>query len=1074
MHLRLLSRYWNALPLAWCAVCLLVMESALVAVEPASDVVRFNRDVRPILSDHCFQCHGPDGKNRKADLRFDQDDTLTTGSAGEALVLPGKPEESELFRRIISRDEEEVMPPPSHGEGLTNEEISMMRKWIEQGAVWQKHWSLIPPQRPESPAVKSENWPRNQIDHFVLARLEANGLAPALEADKGTLLRRVSLDLTGLPPTPDEVLAFEQDDHDGAYERAVDRLLDSTRYGERMAIRWLDGARYADTHGYQTDGPRDMFRWRDWVIDAYNSNMPFDQFTKEQLAGDLLPHASRSQLIATGFNRNHRANSEGGILDEEYLAEYAADRVETTCTVWLGITMMCGRCHDHKYDPFTQKDYYQLFAFFNSVPERGKVFKIGNTPPLVRAPTQEQEKRLASLERGIDTETAFLEARRPDWKAALQKWTEDLASETELDWQPSDSLNFVATFDKPVENLVPPPNHAKPLFDDPLKGVMSVVRETTPLESEGIVGKGVTLDGNGAISLGDVGNFDFLSRFSYSFWVKFPEDAQGVILARMKDDDALSGMSFVLGTDHRLQLNFVSRWLDDALRLETSEPLPANEWLHLVVTYDASRAASGVQCFLGGNPLPMKTLLDELLQTFKTNEPVRLGLAHSTIPPFKGEIDEIRAYDKVLSDSEIEILGTPQSISAIARIPSNSRSAGESKKLEEWYLEHQADDDLRKSWKSLRDLGKERDLLFAAVPTVMTMQEKPEPTETFILVRGQYDNPGAKVERGVPSELPPLKAERITPNRLDLANWIVDPLNPLTSRVAVNRFWQMYFGQGIVKTVDDFGSQGEWPTHPELLDWLAAEFVESGWNVKHMQRLIVTSSTYRQSSSETLEGYRRDPENRLLARGPRVRLPAEMIRDRALAASGLLVEQVGGASVRPYQPPGLWKELNGLFDYQADEGEKLYRRSLYTYWKRTSPPPFMMTFDTAGRETCFVRESRTNTPIQALNLLNDMTFIEAARHLAEGVLRDRQDDPDRVALAFQRAISRSPRPKELQMMLDNVSAQREYFQSNPQAALELLKVGASPYDKNLPAVESASYTMLANLLFNLDEFVTRQ
>lgn len=1045
-----------------------------MADESKSGDVQFNRDVRPILSDHCFQCHGPDQKNRKADLRFDQDDTLTSGPADEALIQPKKPDESDFFLRLIADDPEQKMPPPSHGRPLSEEQIATIRKWIEQGAKWQQHWALIPPHRPEVPQVQQSAWPRNPIDHFVLSKLESSGLVPSAEADRETLLRRASLDLTGLPPTLEELQAYEQDRAEGAYERAIDRLLDSTRYGERMAIRWLDAARYADTHGYQTDGPRDMYRWRDWVIDAYNSNMPFDQFTVEQLAGDLLPHPSRNQLIATGFNRNHRANSEGGILDEEYLAEYAADRVETTCTVWLGVTMMCSRCHDHKYDPFSQKDYYQLFAFFNNVPERGKVFKLGNTPPLVRAPTREQEQKITQLEQQIQSHVDLLKNKRPEWESALEAWAKGQAADTDVDWTPTDGLNFIASFDKPVENLVPPPKDVKPLFEDPLKGIMSVVRETTPQYTPGVVGKGLTIDGAGAVNLGDVGNFDFLNRFSYSFWLKFPKEAQGVVLARMKDDDALSGLSFVLSPDQKLQLNFVSRWLDDALRVETADPLVPDQWHHVVVTYDATRMASGVQCFLDGKLQPMKTLIDELLQTFKTNEPVRLGLAHATIPPFKGELDEIRAYDKILSPAEIEILGVPQSISAIARLPVEQRSAAQSRKLEDWYLENQAAEEIRNSWLALRDLRKQYGLFLATVPTVMTMQEKPEPTETHILARGQYDQPGAKVDRGVPARLPPLGSADGIPNRLDLAHWVVDPKNPLTSRVAVNRFWQMYFGQGIVKTVDDFGSQGEWPTHPELLDWLATEFVESGWNVKHLQRLIVTSATYRQVSQAPLEMFQKDPENRLLARGPRMRLPAEMIRDRALLVSGLLVEQVGGPSVRPYQPEGLWKELNGIFDYQADEGDKLYRRSLYTYWKRTSPPPFMMTFDTAGRETCFVRESRTNTPIQALNLLNDVTFIEAARQLAQHVLKEKQDETDRVTLAFHRALSRSPNSNEVRMLLDNVTAQRQYFDGDTKGAEELLKVGNSPSDKELPAAELASYTMLVNLLFNLDEFVSKQ
>lgn len=1037
------------------------------------ETIQFNRDVRPILSDHCFACHGPDQKNRKGDLRFDQEDTLTAVRDGKSLIVPSQPDTSEFYRRLITEEPEEKMPPPGHGRELSEGQITTLRRWIEQGAKWQKHWALIPPERPVLPEVRRNDWVRNPIDRFVLSELEKQDWPPSPEADRKTLLRRASLDLTGLPPTLEEMTAFEQDVDEQAYERAVDRLLESSRYGERMAIRWLDGARYADTHGYQTDGPRDMHRWRDWVIEAYNANMPFDQFTIEQLAGDLLPEPKLSQLIATGFNRNHRANSEGGILDEEYMAEYAADRVETTCTVWLGITMMCSRCHDHKYDPFSQREYYQLFAFFNNVPERGKVFKIGNTPPLVRAPTKEQAAKLQEIEEKLKGTENELERLKGDWERKLAEWCANLPVEEQRDWAPEEGLNFAASFDRELELKAAAVKPEKPLYEDALKEIMSVVPETTAKYVSGKVGAALQLDGQGAINLGDVGNFDFLNRFSYSFWVKFEEGAQGTILARMKDDDALSGMCFVLSPEKTLQLNFVSRWLDDALRVETGEKLVPGTWQHVVVVYDGTRSASGVQCYLNGKLSPLTTHLDELLQTFKTNEPLRLGRTHASIPAFAGEIDELRAYGKVLSAEEIKILGVPESIAMIGRIPAGERTPDQQLKLEHWYLEQGASDEVRKWWTTLRELRKEQGGVLATVPTVMTMQENPQPRETKILIRGQYDNPGEKVTRGVPEVLPGLEGKPL-PNRLDLAKWLVDPQHPLTSRVAVNRFWQMYFGQGLVKTVDDFGSQGEWPTHPELLDWLAREFVESGWNVKQMQRLIVTSATYRQSSRATPESIQRDPENRKLSRGPRMRLSAEMIRDRALLAGGLLVDKVGGPSVMPYQPAGLWKELNGIFDYQADKGEKLYRRGLYTYWKRTAPPPFMMTFDTAGRETCFVRESRTNTPIQALNLLNDVTFVEAARHLAQRVLKEAPaDDTERVTLAFRRALVRTPEKQEVQMLLENLEAQRKYFHGDREEAVKLVSQGDSPRDEGLPVEDLAAYTMLANLLFNLDEFVTK-
>jgi len=1057
---------------------------AIAADEPTPDPVEFNRDIRPIFSDICYKCHGPDKAQRKADLRLDTEAGAFAERDGHRLILPGDTVQSELFRRISSADEDEHMPPVDSGLKLTPRQVELVRRWIEQGARWQPHWSFIPPRRPPLPEVKNKNWAASPIDRFVLARLERDGLAPSPEADRTTLIRRATIDLTGLPPTPAEVDAFLADQSPDAYEKLVDRLLASPRYGERMARPWLDAARYADTSGYQTDGPRVMWRWRDWVIDAFNSNMPFDRFTIEQLAGDLLPGATLDQKIASGFNRNHRINSEGGIIPEEYAVEYVVDRVETTSIVWLGLTMGCARCHDHKYDPLTQREFYQLYAYFNCVPERGRAYKVGNSPPAIKTPTRQQQAALADLDRRLAEAEANYASLEPQIAAAQANWENSLKEKTRGQQAPlqtaspdaapqpaSPTLGWTVT-----RGLVAQFELDGDAADKTGRSAGGKYVDGQAAFGPGRIGKAAHFDGRSFIDAGNVADFGYFDKFSLAAWI-YPEGtAGGTVLSRMQENGVSSGYNVHL-QDGKLQVNLVERWLDDSIRVESADALPHDRWVHVLVTYDGSRLASGVKLYLDGASVPLKVVVDELNQTFHSTEPLRIG---SSGPGgrFHGSIDDVRAYDVALTAAEALTVATAESIDDILAREPDKRSLQQAHKLRQFFLESQAPARLRDAHRLRIELGEDRQMLWEDVPTTMVMQDVPVPRQAFVLVRGQYDKPGEKVNRGVPATLSPATSAGPAPaprDRLELARWLVDRANPLTARVAVNRYWQMYFGTGLVKTVDDFGAQGESPSHPELLDWLATRFMDSGWDVKNMQRLIVTSATYRQSSRAAPEALQHDPENRRLARGPRLRLSAEMIRDQALACGGLLVEQLGGPSVKPYQPAGLWKELTDTEDYEPDRGESLFRRSLYTFWKRTVAPPSMMTFDASARETCTVRETRTNTPLQALTLLNETSFVESSRNLAERMIKHGGGSPqERIRFGFRIVLARSPRAAEMTILETDFRHHLDDYRANPDAAKEIAHVGDSPVDEKLDPAELAAYTAVASLILNLDETVTKE
>ena len=1061
----------------------------------AASQVEFNRDVRPILSDKCYLCHGPDAKAKKIPLRLDHEqDAKAALPDGKHAVVEGHPELSEMIQRITAPSVARRMPPAYSGRTLSAKEIETLRDWIAQGAKWEKHWAFLPPKRAPLPAVKDAAWVKNPIDAFVLARLEREGLAPSPEASRETLIRRVSFDLTGLPPTLAEMDAFLADKSPDAYEKVVDRLLASPRYGERMAFRWLEAARYADTNGYQYDGGRTMWRWRDWVIDAFNHNEPYDRFAIDQLAGDLLPNATLDQKIATGFNRNHRINTEDGIVPEEYAVEYVVDRVDTTSAVFMGVTLGCARCHNHKYDPFLQKEFYQVFAYFNNVPELGRGMKYGNSPPVVAAPTREQQMALASLMQKIHMTQASLDRRDPAIAKAQARWERTLRDDSNDYWAPAPGLIAAFPLEAPHSQIEPPaPATLRPAGYVPgLLGQDSARASAPPLKASppkvmgeelayvaGRIGRAASFDGKTFLDAGAITRIDIFDPFTISLWLYSDSVPDGSLVSQMVDNP--KGKGYGIHADHgKLQVNLTSVWADDSIRLETEETLSPARWHQVSVTYDGSVTAAGVHVYLDGRPVATKTLMDTLYRPYRNNngkfsQPVRIGGGWGEGRRFRGLLDEVRLYQRALSTDEIDALATGETVAAIARKPAAQRTSIERKELRWYFLDNAAPAPARAEWQKLAELREEKTRLERTFPTSMVMEERPTRRETHILQRGAYDKPGELVEPGVPGVLPPLPPGAPA-NRLGFAQWLASASNPLFGRVAVNRFWQMYFGTGIVKTVEDFGSQGEWPTHPELLDWLATEFARTHWDVKAMQRLIVTSATYRQSSKDTPELVQRDPENRLLARGPRERLPAEMIRDQALAVSGLLAEKIGGPSVMPYQPPGLWKEISMQdTDYVEGHGADLYRRSLYTYWKRAVAPPMMVNFDAAMRETCVVRETRTDTPLQALNLMDDVQFLEAARLVGQRMMKEGGADPSaRLRYGFRLVTGHYPTAAELEVLRGNLQFHLKYFASDPEKTKQYLSQGETPADPNLAPRELAAYASVASLLLNLDETVTKE
>ncbi|WP_339688356.1 DUF1553 domain-containing protein [Gimesia maris] len=1024
------------------------------AAEPSKKTPRieFNRDIRPILSEKCLHCHGPDPATREADLRLDDPTDVKQPRDGYAIINQKSPADSELLKRLLTTDTDLKMPPADSGKEISAAEIKLIQAWVEQGAEYQQHWSFIPPQRPELPAVKKTNWPQTAIDRFVLARLEREQLLPSPRADKATLCRRLSLDLTGLPPTLDELETFLNDHTPQAYEKLVDRLLSSPRYGEHRARYWLDAARYADTSGYFTDEAWEMWHWRDWVINAFNQNMPFDQFTIEQLAGDLLPDPTQDQLIATGFHRNHMTTLETGIIDEEYRVEYIVDRIDTTSTVWMGLTVGCARCHDHKYDPLSQKEFYQLFAFFNNTPETGNTHTVGNAKPILKIPTKDYLDREQKLKDELAALEQAHQQRETQLKSQQKQWEETARSN--LTSPASDQLMIHEPLNEITESKS-------------LTSMGSV--EIKP----GFVGQAANFDGSALLESNTPYRFSRDKPFTLAAWINPASGGPICLFSQNDDTNQLRGFDIMIRKG-KLSVHLIHKWNSNAIQVVTDAGIRSGRWQHLLVTYDGSSTAAGVRIFINGEPQATSAPYDRLTGDITVDEPFRIG-RRSTSAFYKGALDDLRIYQRAFSPDEARELADSQFLNTLLTIPAEKRTSQQQQELRDYFLKTAAPDSLRTAENQLAKLRSRLTKLQKNIPTTMVMHENEKPRDTFVLLRGVYDQHGEKVTAAVPQVLPAF-SPKLPTNRFGLARWLTSPDHPLTARVYVNRLWQQLFGVGLVKTVGDFGSQGEWPSHPELLDWLAVEFQQSGWDVKHLLKQIVLSSTYRQSSRVTDELYERDPENRLLARGPRFRLDAETVRDNALQISGLLVAKQGGPSVKPYQPPGLWEAVSydGNVTYKQSTGDGLYRRSLYTYWKRQSPPPGLMAFDAPTRETCTVSRPRTNTPLQALVLMNDPTYVEAARVFATQTLQKQASEAERIDFLFRAATSRLPAKAEQQILSRILRQQTSIYQHDPAAAAKLISVGETPVDKTLKPNELAAWTMLASMIFNMDETLTKQ
>jgi hypothetical protein len=1059
------TRGFHSAALSWSiasiTLCVLLAPAIVRADSPPK--IDFGRDVLPILSDKCFNCHGPDANARKADLRLDVvEGALRTK---DPVIVPGKSDESELVRRILSDDDNEKMPPPKSDRKLSAQQVEVLKRWVDEGAKWGVHWSFVPLGYPEPPGVKNANWPRNVIDRFVLARLEREQLEPSSEAAKETLIRRVSLDLTGLPPTSREIDAFLADNAPGAYERVVDRLLGSPRFGERMATEWLDLARYADTHGYQMDRYRPMWPWRDWVIGAFNQNLPFDTFVTWQLAGDLLPNPTQEQRLATAFNRLHMQNEEGGIVEEEFRVAYVVDRVNTAGTAFLGLTFECSRCHDHKYDPITQRDFYSLFAFFQNIDESGQTSYFTDSMPVpALALTDDATKaRLETLARKIAATEADLRKARSHPDGAFEAWLKSKPRDPSVPGQ-------VGAFRFETLDGNRSPNAA-----DPTKPANAV---EGPTLVEGKSGRGVVLSGENGLTFPGIGHFSRVDPFSLSIWVRMAEPAERAVVvhhSKAPIDAGSRGYELLL-EDGRVAFGLHHMWPGNSLKVRTNDAIPAGQWVHIAATYDGSSRASGVRIYVDGGAAGLEVVRDGLVKdiTYGGGEP-DLAIGHRFRDSgFKGGgVDEFRVFNRALTPIEAADLAGGVGLRQAWDAPPTALSPTQREALREYYLAN-VDPGVRKLEEQLHSLRNEQNALVTPIPEVMTMAEMNKPKPAYILKRGAYDAPGERVDANTPRSLPPFPAGAPR-TRLGLAQWLLAPDHPLTARVTVNRFWQMMFGRGIVETSDNFGRQGAQPTHPELLDWLARELINSGWNVKHMLKLMATSAAYRQSSKASPALVARDPENLLLARASVRRLTAEMLRDQALAVSGLLVEKRGGPSVKPYQPDGLWEVAMGSPRYDQARGADLYRRSLYTFWKRTVPHPAMVAFDAAERNVCAVRRQSTSTPLQSLALLNDTQIVEAARHLAERMLKEGgTTDADRVAWAFREVTARRPKEREVRVLTRLLNEQRAIFANDRKAAASLLAVGESKSDPALDAVDLAAAAVLAEAILNHDEAVLRR
>ena len=1131
-----MRRVFNPFELPMLAASLLLgLAVPCSAKEPAGSLrakVVFDRDIRPIFSENCYQCHGPDEKARKAKLRLDTKEGAFRLKDGKAVIVPGKSGESELVKRITNTDPEEVMPPPKSNHKLTAKQVESLRQWIDEGAAWTRHWSFYPIEAVEPPNVKNTRWPVNEIDRFVVARMEREGLAPSPAADRERLIRRVTFDLTGLPPSLTEIEAFLGNHSANAYEQVVDRLLASPRYGERLATEWLDLARYSDTYGYQMDAPRPMWPYRDWVIKAFNENLPYDQFVTWQLAGDLLPNAGRDQRLATAFNRLHLQNEEGGVVQEEFRVAYVDDRVDTFGTAFLGLTLQCAHCHDHKFDPITMRDFYSLFAMFQNIDEAGQNPFTGfvqtmPSPTLLLADA-DTEARLAKLAQQIAGMEAVLSeaprrpgsgagvppalaepgARRPSGRRDARPTTlREAARGAFAEWLET----------TPAEPTVPGLVAAfsfDEIKDNKLTNSVDAAKPATAHEGPKLVpgknGQAAELNGESGFTFPGIGHFTRTDPFSMALWLQTPVHAERQVVlhhSKAPADAGSRGYELLLEEGHPA-VGIHRQWPGNSLKVRCQTAIPTNEWVHLAFTYDGSSHAAGVHLFVNGKPAEVEVIRDHLWKdiTYDGGEPdLAIGFRFRDVGFKAGKVDEFRVFNRALTPIEVADVaglddlrsawhaatkdygtagprdhGTTGRTSRKSEIRNpksetnpNELTSAQREALLDYYLAN-IYPPARHFEAELTALRREHNRLINPVPEIMVMEELPQPKPAYILKRGAYDAHGEQVFPDTPGALPPLPPDAPR-NRLGLARWLVSPGNPLLARVTVNRAWQMMFGRGLVETGDNFGAQGALPTHPDLLDWLAHDFMRAGWDYKALLKKIALSATYQQSSKISAELLARDPENKLLARGPARRLTAEMLRDQALAASGMLAEKIGGPSAKPYQPPGLWEIAMGNPKYEQGHGEDLHRRSLYTFWKRTVPPPAMISFDAPEHNVCLAKRQSTSTPLQALCLLNDTQIVEAARFVSQRMLQEAGPALDgQIQWAFRLVTSRHPSPRELAVLKQLFQEQRDLFAADPQAASKLLVVGEAANNPALSPADLAAGAVLAEALLNHDEAVMRR
>ncbi|MGE4618583.1 MAG: DUF1553 domain-containing protein [Planctomycetota bacterium] len=1023
-------------------------------LHPPSNIekIDYDKSIRPILADRCYPCHGPDAAARKAKLRLDRrEDALALRAEGAAIV-PGDAAASLIIERV-HLDDDDQMPPPDSKLDLSSAEIQLLEQWIEQGAPFDRHWAFVTPEPAELPTVADEDWSKQPIDRFVLAKLEGEGLSPAGDADPEILARRAAFVLTGLSPPLEDLDNFLADTSPQAWSKWIDSLLDSPAFGEQMATHWLDLARYADSYGYQSDVHRQMWPWRDWVIEAFNSNLPHDQFITWQIAGDLLEAATPDQKLATAFHRLHRQTNEGGSVEEEFRSEYVADRTQTFSTAFLGLTFECARCHDHKFDPLKQREYYELSAFFANIDESGLYshFTSAVPTPALALLDDDARHRIDQLTSAVDGAKQRLEETKIARRKEFDLWQQ----------QPGNSFPLLEISDVTAHFSFDEINDAKSqnLVNPDLPATVPAALSLT----DGVSGKAIQLTGDDALGFNGIGAFSRNDPFSISLWIHAKQEMErAVILHRSRawTDAGSQGYELLLENNH-LSASLIHFWPGDAISVTSKKRIEPGRWTHVVFSYDGSSQARGIQLFIDGQSAPVEIIRDQLQSPITGGGPYFAIGERFRDRGFKnGQVDEMYVLNRSVSELEV------QKLFLDVKNPS-AQIVIEDEELYRWWS-LAIDEETRAVRSQVTAARKALSQFYDSKPKIMTMKEMAPPRTTYQLKRGQYDAPGERVEPDVPSILPPLPAG-LPRNRLTLARWLVAQENPLSTRVAVNRLWQIAFGQGIVPTSEDLGTQGVRPSHPQLLDYLAINFQESGWDVKKMLKKILTSRSWMQSSHCDSALLEQDPGNRLLARGPSMRMSAEMVRDHALQASRLLVKKLGGPSVLPYQPAGLWQEKSG-HTYTASKGEGLYRRSLYTFWKRTSPPPTMMIFDSSKRDVCVTRRHRTSTPMQSLVLMNDPQFVEAARMLAHLVLSESNHDSSlAITSAFRRLTGRIVHAEELAILLSLLQQIKQEFNANPESAKLWLAVGESPIDESLDPVEWAAMAAVCSTLFNMDE-----